>query len=59
MTSMHPRKLARSMAKSQLNKEGATGYNKTGIIKGNRSPSFFSQNWKDYTKKAAKGGSRQ
>lgn len=52
--SMHPRSLARSMAKHQLQTEGATGVNKRHKNHGVNTPSFFSTNWKKYTIKASK-----
>ena len=43
---MHPRKLARSMAKSQLEKDGATGFNKQRYVNGVKTPSYFSRVWR-------------
>lgn len=50
----HPRKLARSMAKAQLEKSGITGFNKerTGMS-GKKMPSIFARNWRDLAKTAA------
>ena len=46
--SIHPRRLARKMAKAQLDRSHITGYNKerTGIT-GRKNPSTFSQKWKE------------
>ena len=46
--SIHPRRLARKMAKAQLDRRGVTGYNKerTGID-GNKMPSTFASKWKE------------
>lgn len=46
--SIHPRRLARKMAKAQLDRSHITGYNKerTGIA-GRKMPSTFSQKWKE------------
>ena len=50
-THIHPRRLARKMAKAQLDKAGLTGYNKEGIdINGKRTPSKFATNWKAVVK---------
>lgn len=43
---LHPRRLARKMAKAQYDKAGATGYNKSGVYKGMPIPSRFSQDWR-------------
>lgn len=51
---IHPRKLARSMAKAQLDKAKVTGYNKERIgPNGRKMPSMFSINWKDLSLQAA------
>lgn len=52
--SIHPRKLARQMAKSQLDKAKITGYNKERIgPNGNKMPSAFARNWRDLAQQAA------
>ena len=58
---MHPRSLARSMAKHQLEAEGATGINKRKPINGAKAPSYFSRYWKKFAIKATqikKGGKK-
>ena len=51
---IHPRKLARSMARAQLDKAKVTGYNKELIgPNGRKMPSMFSINWKDLSVQAA------
>ena len=47
---LHPRRLARKMAKRQLDRRGATGYNKPG--KFGNTPSKFSMNWKHFAVEA-------
>ena len=51
---LHPRKLARSMAKAQLEQSGVTGYNRerTGP-NGRKMPSVFARNWRDLSRQAA------
>ena len=45
---IHPRKLARQMAKSQLDKAKVTGYNKEPIgPTGRKTPSLFSRKWRE------------
>jgi hypothetical protein len=44
---LHPRKLARQIAKASLDHEGVTGYNKQRIVGGKRFPSLFSVNWRE------------
>lgn len=46
--SIHPRRLARQVAKHQLDRSHITGYNKerTGIG-GNKMPSTFASKWKE------------
>lgn len=57
---MHPRKLARSMARSQLEKDGATGVNKQRYVNGVKTPSYFSRVWRNYaTKATVKKGARK
>ncbi len=50
----HPRKMARSMAKAQLEQSGVTGYNRerTGPD-GRKMPSVFARNWRDLAKMTA------
>ena len=49
-----PRKLARQMAKAQLDKSKVTGYNKERIGPGGRKmPSVFARNWRDLAQQAA------
>ena len=56
--SLHPRRLARKMAKAQLDRRGATGYNKHGVstigkpIR--RGISTFSRTWRDFAVEASK-----
>lgn len=51
---MHPRKLARSMARARLDESKVTGYNKerTGSD-GRKMPSVFARNWRDLAQQAA------
>ncbi len=42
-----PRKLARQMARAQMDKKGATGYNKEPVIMGTRASSHFARHWKE------------
>ena len=52
--SIHPRKLARQMAKSQLDKKKVTGYNKERIgLSGKMMPSLFARSWRDLALQAA------
>lgn len=49
-----PRKLARQMAKAQLDKSKVTGYNKERIGKdGRKMPSVFARNWRDLAQQAS------
>jgi len=48
-----PRRLARKMAKAQLDRRGATGYNKPHIIAGKVAPSTFAQHWKHFAVEAS------
>ena len=42
----HPRRLARQMAKAELDRQHVTGYNKpTVTVKGGKGPSRFASNW--------------
>lgn len=53
-TRIHPRKLARQMAKAQLNRQKVTGYNKESIgPTGNKMPSLFARSWKQFAQEAA------
>lgn len=53
---MHPRGLARSVARAQLDKAGATGYNKKRNYKGMVMPSYFKRNWRDIARGVAQKG---
>ena len=49
-----PRRLARMMAKAQLDRRGATGYNKPHILpNGKIAPSTFAQHWKHFAIEAS------
>lgn len=51
---IHPRKLARSMARAQLDKAKVTGYNKQRLdMYGRKTPSMFSVNWQKLAQQAA------
>ena len=51
---VHPRKLARQMAKAQLDAAKVTGYNKERIgMDGKKMPSVFARNWRLLSMKAA------
>ena len=51
---MHPRKLARSMARACLNKSKVTGYNKERIgANGRKMPSLFARTWQNLAKQVA------
>ena len=51
---MHPRKLARSMARAELEKKKITGYNKERIgSTGRKMPSVMARNWRDLAMPAA------
>ena len=53
-TTMHPRKLARSMARSRLDASKVTGYNKERVgVNGKKQPSVFARNWRELAQKAA------
>ena len=53
--SLHPRSLARKMAKAHLDRNGATGYNKPQtLLNGKAGPSLFAQHWKSLTLQAMK-----
>ena len=49
--SIHPRRLARKMAKAQLDRRGATGYNKHGKRAGG---STFFRTWRYFAVEAGK-----
>lgn len=50
----HPRKLARSMAKAQLDKSKVTGYNKERVgANGRKMPSLFARTWQNLAKQVA------
>lgn len=52
--SIHPRKLARQMARAQLDKAKVTGYNKERIgLDGKKMPSAFARNWRSLAQQAA------
>ena len=54
---LHPRKLARKMAKAQLDRRGATGYCKPGISPTGKpdsnSGSAFSRSWREFAVEAS------
>ena len=51
---LHPRKLARSMAKAKLEQSGVTGYNRESTgPDGRKMPSVFARNWRDLSRQAA------
>lgn len=51
---LHPRKLARSMAKAQLEQSGVTGYNKERVrTNGRKMPSLFARTWRNLAKETA------
>lgn len=56
--SIHPRRLARKMAKAQLDRRGATGYNKRGVSATGKlmhsASSTFSRTWRDFAVEASK-----
>lgn len=53
-TRIHPRKLARQMAKAQLDRQKVTGYNKERIgFDGRKMPSLFTRSWKKLAQEAA------
>jgi hypothetical protein len=55
IASIHPRKLARSMAKANLNERHVTGYNKERkSATGMKIPSIFARNWKELAVEASK-----
>ena len=56
--SIHPRRLARKMAKAQLDRRGATGYNKKGVLPNGKidlsAGSAFARGWKTFAVEASK-----
>ena len=56
--SIHPRRLARKMAKAQMDRRGATGYNKYRVSAVGkpmrRGLSVFSRTWRDFAVEASK-----
>lgn len=56
--SIHPRRLARKMAKAQLDRRGATGYNKKGVLSNGKidlsAGSAFARGWKAFAVEASK-----
>ena len=56
--SIHPRRLARKMAKAQLDRRGATGYNKRGVLSNGKidlsAGSAFSRGWRTFAVEASK-----
>lgn len=54
--SLHPRKLARRMAKASLDANKATGYNKRKVAGKEVIPSYFSRNWKNIAAGVAEKG---
>lgn len=51
---MHPRKLARSVARARLDESKVTGYNKEHVgANGRKMPSLFARNWQVLAKQAA------
>lgn len=55
MKTIHPRSLARKIAKAQLDKAGVTGYNKqNGVdLQGNKIPSKFARGWRKIAEQTA------
>lgn len=53
---IHPKRLARSVARAKLEAAGVTGYNKqNGVdLYGRKIPSAFSRNWKKIVTEAVK-----
>lgn len=50
---MHPRKLARQVARAQLDKVGATGYNKKRA-----DHSYFQRHWRDIARGIVEKGAK-
>ena len=57
---MHPRKLARQVARAQLEKAGATGYNKKRKDPNLNAtiPSYFQRHWRDIARGIAEKGAK-
>lgn len=57
---MHPRKLARRVARAQLDKAGATGYNKKRIDHNLSAviPSHFQRHWREIAKGVVEKGAK-
>ena len=53
---MHPRKLARQVARAQLDRAGATGYNKKQFFIGMVVPSYFQRNWRNIARGVVEKG---
>ena len=52
--SIHPRRLARSMAKASLDEKKITGYNREQIgPNGKKQPSLFARNWRKLAEEAS------
>ena len=52
-THIHPRRLARRMAKARLDREKITGYNREQIgPNGKKQPSVFARNWRSIAQDA-------
>lgn len=58
---IHPKRLARSVARARLEAAGVTGYNKqNGVdLYGRKIPSAFSRNWKKIVAEAVKARPRK
>ena len=57
---MHPRKLARQVARAQLEKAGATGYNKKRVDHNLNAiiPSYFQRHWRDIARGMTEKGAK-
>lgn len=57
---MHPRRLARQVARAQLDKAGATGYNKKRVDCNLNAiiPSYFQRYWRDIARGMAEKGAK-
>lgn len=57
---MHPRKLARQVARAQLDKTGATGYNKKRVDYNLNAiiPSYFQRHWRDIARGMVEKGAK-
>ena len=58
-TNIHPRRLARQMARAQLDKAKVTGYNKEHHPKAGKIPSVFARNWKKIVADTIKKGDKK